>query len=788
MGADRRYRALLIGNGDFPNDPHGLPALHGPAADVALLRRALVDGDGALFAREDVLVLPDRRVQRLRESLDGFFASAERDDVLLLYYSGHGRLDLDNRLHLCAKDTRTASLRATALRAEDVNEMISSSPARSTIVVLDCCHSGAFKGADVLRGMEPLAGPGGVGGSAGSGGWTSGAFRPGFAAWLGGLGGRAGGVGGRTSRSPRGADPRRPAWNPTGAADAEGSSSGRTPHRGRYVLASSRSTQLAQDTTEPGRASPFTAALVRGLTEVGPGEELTVPDLYRRVHRRVGAGSGPTPQLRFSGEGELVIARRPGPLASDAAQSPDGAGRGGAGPSAAHAASTPFAGTAAATDGEQDTEQWRCRRIRDSGIDCLLEVRRGLHRHVVEYRSVPKHRGQVFLDGRRIYQGSNLVDCEFILGRHGSRARLVVAETDIRLDVDGQEVYGLGRAAPGSPDHLEERAAAIRASLLGRFGGIVKEPEMRLRVTPRLRLSDVNAVRVRTSRSARAAEIAPIIAVITHRYAGDTTEHIWFTDRAMHVRGQNRTLVVPYPRLAEMTVSYGKARLTLGEDEVSFRGHESMRRIGEVIDTVRAAVVYQDTGLGDPPPLARHSGGDVLGGGTRQYGNSGPESPRDPQSWLLAMAIGLGVAQVFFASGSRDVELFHYGVGLVSVLAGLPWLIAAPLLARTRLFRSFGGNLTLTALSAVGYAAAFNWVPVLGNAWARSAGDEEIPLYGWLIRLGDSGIAIGGVDTGALGEWPRVWGTLLLAAVAFAVACTDLILLHRERRRAERER
>jgi hypothetical protein len=143
-----RYRALLIGNAVFRRDPQGLPRLQGPRADVDALSEALADSESGLFAVEDIELLIDRNLQHLREELYRFFIEeATRDDVLFLFYSGHGKLDLLGRLHLCASDTRANALPVTALRyKDDIEALIEASPAPSTVTVLDCCHSGAFRG------------------------------------------------------------------------------------------------------------------------------------------------------------------------------------------------------------------------------------------------------------------------------------------------------------------------------------------------------------------------------------------------------------------------------------------------------------------------------------------------------------------------------------------------------------------------------------------------------------------------------------------------------------------
>lgn len=75
--------------------------------------------------------------------------SATRDDVLLVYYSGHGITADNGSLLLCARNSRTDRRLATTLGAETITRMIDQNAAATTIIILDCCHAGAFKNADV---------------------------------------------------------------------------------------------------------------------------------------------------------------------------------------------------------------------------------------------------------------------------------------------------------------------------------------------------------------------------------------------------------------------------------------------------------------------------------------------------------------------------------------------------------------------------------------------------------------------------------------------------------------
>jgi len=152
-----RYRALLIGNSSYPADEHNLQTLKGPVKDIAALNRALSDPDAGLFADTDVTLLPEATSSRAIRALGRFFGSAARDDVLLVYFSGHGKLDHGGRLHLCMQDTDSTDLLSTAVSSTRINEFADASLARNVVIVLDCCYAGAFRGSDL---GQPVAGPG----------------------------------------------------------------------------------------------------------------------------------------------------------------------------------------------------------------------------------------------------------------------------------------------------------------------------------------------------------------------------------------------------------------------------------------------------------------------------------------------------------------------------------------------------------------------------------------------------------------------------------------------------
>ena len=78
------------------------------------------------------------------EAVGEFFGKRKRDDLALLYFTGHGLKDDDGRLYLAMTNTRRDGLLFTGLSADQVNDAMSRSLSRQKVLILDCCYSGAF--------------------------------------------------------------------------------------------------------------------------------------------------------------------------------------------------------------------------------------------------------------------------------------------------------------------------------------------------------------------------------------------------------------------------------------------------------------------------------------------------------------------------------------------------------------------------------------------------------------------------------------------------------------------
>ncbi|MFQ6102409.1 MAG: SUMF1/EgtB/PvdO family nonheme iron enzyme [Anaerolineae bacterium] len=143
--------ALIIANSEF-DDPK-LSRLKTPGRDAEALAEVLSDPAIGGF---EVTPLVDETEPVLRRKIAHLYHRRRRGDLLLLYYSGHGIRD-EGALYLATRDTEMDFVGATALSAAFLRRQIDRSGSQRKVVILDCCHSGAFAGAKA-----------GLGGSAGT--------------------------------------------------------------------------------------------------------------------------------------------------------------------------------------------------------------------------------------------------------------------------------------------------------------------------------------------------------------------------------------------------------------------------------------------------------------------------------------------------------------------------------------------------------------------------------------------------------------------------------------------
>ncbi|MEU7656765.1 caspase family protein [Micromonospora taraxaci] len=151
-----RSTALLIGTATHSQQAlEDLPAVR---ANVTELARLVTTGPVDLVAGERCTQLLD-----LAHPGEAGVTIAERcgeaEDLLLVYYAGHGLLDDNGELFLALSGTnpRPDWLKYTAIPFSWIRDAMRDSPARTRVLILDCCFAGralnTMSAADVENGL-----------------------------------------------------------------------------------------------------------------------------------------------------------------------------------------------------------------------------------------------------------------------------------------------------------------------------------------------------------------------------------------------------------------------------------------------------------------------------------------------------------------------------------------------------------------------------------------------------------------------------------------------------------
>jgi energy-coupling factor transporter ATP-binding protein EcfA2 len=132
--------ALLIGNNEY--DDAQFAKLTTAQEDVMTLADILQNPQLGGF--EAVKLMINQSFADIQSEIADFFAEKSPQELLLLYFSGHGMLDPQGRLYLAAKNTRHVRPSGTAISSQFLTNEMDSSRSKRQILILDCCHSGAF--------------------------------------------------------------------------------------------------------------------------------------------------------------------------------------------------------------------------------------------------------------------------------------------------------------------------------------------------------------------------------------------------------------------------------------------------------------------------------------------------------------------------------------------------------------------------------------------------------------------------------------------------------------------
>ena len=136
--------ALLIGVSEYQSGFSPLPTT---VKDVEAIQEVLVNPEIGEFAAENVTVLKNPQKPDMEAAIHDLYDNRQRDDLLLLYFSGHGLINDDGNFYFSTSSTKKKNasfLPYLAVAASYVHECMKKSKSKRKVVILDSCFSGAF--------------------------------------------------------------------------------------------------------------------------------------------------------------------------------------------------------------------------------------------------------------------------------------------------------------------------------------------------------------------------------------------------------------------------------------------------------------------------------------------------------------------------------------------------------------------------------------------------------------------------------------------------------------------
>jgi hypothetical protein len=136
----RRSRIALIGSSRFDHSP-GLADLPSVVDNVTALRSVFTDPLLCGVPDEHCPVLLDAATPA---ELDAWLetVAGEAEDLLLVYYAGHGVVGEDDELYLTVAESDEHHIHRSGVPFAWIKAAILNSEARTRILILDCCFSG----------------------------------------------------------------------------------------------------------------------------------------------------------------------------------------------------------------------------------------------------------------------------------------------------------------------------------------------------------------------------------------------------------------------------------------------------------------------------------------------------------------------------------------------------------------------------------------------------------------------------------------------------------------------
>ncbi len=138
-----RRVAVVVGIDHYPDDD-SIPDLRYAAKDARDMAGVLRDPRWGDFDQTIELIGGYISQEAFWSALEAATATLNQEDTFVLYFAGHGTLELTasgTRLYLLPSDGQLSAPARTSIALQEVEDYVAALPARQRVVMVDACHS-----------------------------------------------------------------------------------------------------------------------------------------------------------------------------------------------------------------------------------------------------------------------------------------------------------------------------------------------------------------------------------------------------------------------------------------------------------------------------------------------------------------------------------------------------------------------------------------------------------------------------------------------------------------------
>jgi hypothetical protein len=135
------FKVVMFGSSEYKNNEFiPIPNVN---ANLEHLSKVLQDESIIGIPEENIKIFRNLNEVELKEQLDNLASETNRNETLLVYFSGHGVFSSSNfELYLTGFDTHSDKVHVNGLSIVKFKEFVSKAKNSRKFVILDCCYSG----------------------------------------------------------------------------------------------------------------------------------------------------------------------------------------------------------------------------------------------------------------------------------------------------------------------------------------------------------------------------------------------------------------------------------------------------------------------------------------------------------------------------------------------------------------------------------------------------------------------------------------------------------------------